>query len=112
MTQFSVAVWQPLVENDDLAAISLKVRKGETLTEVETIRYEAYAWLRLEQIWSMYDLHRGGVIPESEWQQNSLGTFSAQTRAAQDSIFARVISEEPMPPDSKAALLTRVQMGR
>ena len=103
MAEASVAVWTPLALDAELAAIESKVRRGLPLTDVETVRYEAYSWIRLEQAWVMYDLMRQGVISDAEWRSGSL--VPNRDRAERDSIFARMISDGPMPQELKAALL-------
>lgn len=106
LAQTSVAVWQPLVDNDDLARIELKVRGGQSLTDVEAIRYEAYVWIRLEQVWTAFELHNQAVLSESDWEASFAST---QARASAYPFVAAVIRSGPMPPDLKALLLAKVK---
>jgi len=105
LAQSSVTVWQALAENDDLARIELKVGKREALSEVDSLRYTAYIWMRLEQVWSAYELHRRNVLSDAEWQDNYSPT---QLKASAYPIVASAIRNGPMPDPLKALLLARV----
>jgi hypothetical protein len=105
LAQSSAAVWQVLIDNEDLARLELKVRKHEALSDVDSLRYDAYVWMRLEQVWSAYELHDRGVLSDAEWADSYAPTRS---RASTYPIVANTIRNGPMPPPLKAILLERV----
>src|SRR4051812_20077613 len=106
LAQSSVTVWQSLVENEDLARVELKVRRRQPLSDVDSVRYEAYVWIRLEQVWSGYELFKKGVLSRAEWA----GTYQpTQDRAATSPLVAGVIRNGPMPEELKALLLAKVK---
>src|SRR4051812_43253092 len=105
LAQTSVAVWQPLVESQELAALELKVNRREALSDVDSVRYTAFVWMRLEQVWTAYELHEKGVISDVEWAESYVPT---QVRASTYSIVANTIRTGPMPPPLKKLLLAKV----
>ena len=105
LAQSSIAVWQPLVESPDLARLELKVRKHEPLSDVDSIQYSAFVWMRLEQVWTAFELHEKGVISDAEWTTSYAPT---QLRAAAYPIVANTIRSGPMPPPLKKLLLEKV----
>ena len=105
LAQSSGAVWQALVENEDLARIELKVGKREALSDVDSLRYNAYIWMRLEQVWTAYELHDRGVLSDAEWRASYTPT---QLRASEYPIVASAIRNGPMPPLLKGLLLAKV----
>ena len=109
LAQSSAAVWQALVESEDLARIELKVGRREALSEVDSVRYSAYIWTRLEQVWSAYELHDRNVLSDAEWR----GIYTpTQLRAAAYPIAASAIRNGPMPAPLKGLLLAKVAPGR
>ena len=101
-TSSSVAVWQTMASSQELADIEAKVRRGEQLTDVEYIRYEAYTWIRLEQVWSIYDAHRNGALSDMDYE---VGIAPSRDRAGTDTVFARIIRDGPMPEELLQELL-------
>ena len=102
LTQTSNEVWRVLADNDDLADLELAVRAGKALTGRDSLQYAAFVWIRLEQIWSAYDLYQSNDFAELQWRDVVRPT---QARAATDRFWQQLIAESPMPDELKGELL-------
>jgi hypothetical protein len=66
--QLTIDTSREIARNPELASMSIRVRRGEELTEIELEQYQNHLWTLMNNWEIAYDRYSDGLLTETQWR--------------------------------------------